>query len=195
MATIRTFIAVELDREIRTGLGHLQARLGKQVPLRTVRWVQPDGIHLTLKFLGDTPLDSVDQVKMALAQAAAEAGPFAFSVEALGCFPNARQPRVIWVGLKEPAGVLTRLRDAVESHVAPLGFPTEKRPFSPHLTLGRVQRYASRSEVAEIGELVVATSVGIIGQMTATAVSYIRSDLRPTGAVYTTLLEASLGKR
>jgi 2'-5' RNA ligase len=193
MATIRTFIAVELDRGIRDGLGRLQARLGKQVPPRSVRWVQPDGIHLTLKFLGDTPLDRVDQIKEALTQAAAEAAPFAFSVQDLGCFPNARQPRVIWVGLQELAGILTRLRDAVESHVAPLGFPTEKRPFSPHLTLGRVQRYASTSEVGEIGNLVAATVVGLIGQMTATTVCFIRSDLKPNGAVYTTLFEAPLG--
>ena len=193
MPMIRTFIAVELDQEIKDGLVSLQARLSRQVPPRSVRWVQLDGIHLTLKFLGDTPLEKVDLIEGALAQAAAEVGPFSFSVQDLGCFPNVRQPRVVWVGLQEPTGALTRLRDAVESHVAPLGFPTEKRPFSPHLTLGRVQRYASRSEVGKVGDVVAATVAGELGEMTATVVSYIRSDLRPTGAVYTTLFEAPLG--
>jgi 2'-5' RNA ligase len=116
-------------------------------------------------------------------------------VAGLGCFPNARRPRVVWVGLDEPTGALARLREAVEAEVAPLGFPTERRPFSPHLTLGRVNRRASKSEVREIGQVVAASMVGQIDEMTVTLVSYIKSDLRPTGAVYTTLLDAELGVR
>ncbi len=192
MGTLRTFIAIELSRELKESLGRLQERLRDQVPPRSVRWVQPDGIHLTLKFLGDTTEDKVEAVKAALARAAAGWGPFSFTVGELGCFPNARQPRVVWVGVQEPSGALARLQQMVETHVTPLGFPTEKRPFSPHLTLGRVQKYASRSEVRQIGEVVAANTVGSLGQMTATAISYIKSDLRPGGAVYTTLFEARL---
>jgi 2'-5' RNA ligase len=192
MATVRTFIAIELDKSCKSELLRLQTRLRDQLSPRSVRWVQPDGIHLTLKFLGDTPVDKVEEVKAALALAAAEVGPFAFTVGGLGCFPNPHQPRVVWVGLQEPAGALVRLQKAVEAHVAPLGFPTEKRPFSPHLTLGRVQRYASSSEVREVGQVVVATTVGTIIEMTVDVVFYIQSDLRPSGAVYTTLLEARL---
>ncbi len=192
MGTLRTFIAIELSRELKDGLGRLQESLRGQMPPRSVRWVQPDGIHLTLKFLGDTPEDKLKAIEAALARAAAESAPFSFTVGSLGCFPNARQPRVVWVGLQEPTGALARLQQAVEAHVAPLGFPTEKRPFSPHLTLGRVQKHASRSEVRQIGEVVAASTVGTLGQMVATAVSYIKSDLRPSGAVYTTLFEAKL---
>jgi 2'-5' RNA ligase len=192
MATLRTFIAIELDQAVKSELLHLQARLRDQLSPRSVRWVQPEGIHLTLKFLGDTPLDRVEAVQAALALAAAEVEPFAFTVGGLGCFPNSRQPRVVWVGLQEPTGALLRLHKAVEAHVAPLGFPTEKRPFSPHLTLGRVQRYASNSEVREVGQVVVATTVGTLCEMAANVVSYIKSDLRPSGAVYTTLAEARL---
>ena len=192
MRTIRTFIAIELDEELSDNLGRLRDRLAGQVAPGSVRWVRPEGIHLTLKFLGDTPVDQVEKVQAALAQATAGVGPFSFSVTGLGCFPNTRQPRVVWVGIQELSGVLPRLRDAVEDHVAPLGFPTERRRFSPHLTLGRVQRRASKSEVREIGQVVASSTVGIVGEMTVTSVFYIKSDLKPSGAVYTTLSEAVL---
>jgi 2'-5' RNA ligase len=192
MRTLRTFIAIELDEEVHDNLRHLRDRLAGQVAPGSVRWVRPEGIHLTLKFLGDTPVDKVEEVKAALTQAAAEVGPFTFTVTGLGCFPNSRRPRVVWVGIQELTGALARLRDAVEEHVAPLGFPTERRSFSPHLTLGRVQRRASKSEVREIGEVVASSSIGIVGEMTVTSVSYIKSDLKPSGAVYTTLSEAAL---
>ncbi len=193
MTMLRTFIAIVLDEELRDNLGRLQGQLRERMAPGSVRWVQPTGIHLTLKFLGDTPVEQVDRVKAILAEASAQVNPFRFTVEGLGCFPNDRRPRVVWVGLDEPTGTLLRLRDAVEKHVAPLGFPTERRYFQPHLTLGRVQRRASKSEVREIGEVVAASDVGLIGAMSVSTVSYIKSDLRPSGAVYTTLLEAELG--
>jgi len=194
MVTWRTFIALELSQELKAELGRLQERLREQMPPRSVRWVQLDGIHLTLKFLGDTPLARVEEVKSALARVAAGSEPFSFSVGGLGCFPNTRQPRVVWVGVQEPTGALTHLQRTVEAHIAPLGFPTEQRPFSPHLTLGRVRKEASRSEVQQIGQVVTASPVGPLGQMAATGISYIKSDLQPSGAVYTTLFEARLGQ-
>ena len=189
---LRTFIAVELDREFLRNLENLQDRLRAQVAPRSVRWVRPEGIHLTFKFLGETRPDQLAAVKVALDQAATGILPFTFTAGGLGCFPDTRRPRVIWVGLYEPTGTLARLRDAVESHVAPLGFPTEKRSFRPHLTLGRVQRHASKSEVREIGEVVAATETGVLDEMHVEQVSYIKSDLKPGGAVYTTLHEARL---
>jgi 2'-5' RNA ligase len=192
MITLRTFIAIVLDEELLDHLVRLQDHLREQVAPRSVRWVRPGGIHLTLKFLGDTPQEQVEAVKSALGAASSEVSPFTFSVAGLGCFPNTRRPRVIWVGLSEPTGTLSRLRDAVESHVAPLGFPTENRPFRPHLTLGRVQRYASKSEVREVGDVIAASAVGALDEMQVRQVSYIKSDLKPSGAVYTTLYEARL---
>ena len=190
MITLRTFIAIELDEELLGHLVRVQDRLRTQVAPRSVRWVRPEGVHLTLKFLGDTLPDQVDAVKVALDRAASEVSPFTFTMGGVGCFPNTHRPRVVWVGLQEPTGTLSRLRDAVESHVAPLGFPTENRPFHPHLTLGRVQRYASKSEVRQVGEVVASSAVGTLDEMRVIRVSYIKSDLRPSGAVYTTLHEA-----
>ncbi len=194
MNTLRTFIAVELDDELLGNLTRVQDRLRGQVAPRSVRWVRPEGIHLTLNFLGDTLPDQVEQVKLALDQASSEVTPFSFTVGGVGCFPNTHRPRVVWIGLHEPTGTLSRLRNAVESHVAPLGFPAENRPFHPHLTLGRVQRGASKSEVREVGAVVASSAVGTIDEMRVTRVSYIKSDLRPSGAVYTTLHEAQLGR-
>jgi 2'-5' RNA ligase len=193
MSTVRTFIAIELDEELQTNLKRAQDRLQARVAPRSVRWVRPDGIHLTLKFLGDTPTVKLEEIKAALVRAAAGIEAFTFTVEGVGCFPNLRQPRVVWLGLQEPSGELRRLRDAVEAQVAPLGFPTERRAFNPHLTLGRVQRHASKSEVREIGQVVAASAIGRLDEMTVTSVSFIKSDLRPSGAVYSTLLEMPFG--
>jgi len=193
MATLRTFIAIDLDEELRQNLSRLQEHLREQMPPRSVRWVRPEGIHLTLKFLGDTAEEQVAAIQAALARAAVQVGPFSFEVGGLGCFPHSRRPRVVWVGLQELTGALLNLREAVEAQVAPLGFPTEKRAFHAHLTLGRVQRWASKSEVRHIGEIVASSALGTIDEMEVRRVSYIKSDLRPTGAVYTTLYAAALG--
>lgn len=193
METLRTFIAIELGDALKAALRHAQEGLSGRIAARSVRWVHVEGIHLTLKFLGDTPVADVEGVKAALARAAEEVGPFRLAAKGLGCFPNMRQPRVVWVGVEEPLGLLSRLQRAVEAHVSPLGFPAERRAFSPHLTLGRVQQYASHSEVRMIGDAVAASAIETLGEMQATAVSHIKSDLGPGGAVYTRLFEARLG--
>jgi len=194
METLRTFVAIELDSALKAALRHAQEGLSGQIAARSVRWVHVEGIHLTLKFLGDTPVEKVERVKAALVQAAEEVGPFRLAAKGLGCFPNMRQPRVVWVGVEEPLGALSRLQKAVEAHVGPLGFPAEQRAFSPHLTLGRVQQYASHSEARMIGDAVAGSAVETLGEMQATAVSYIKSDLGPGGAVYARLFEARLGR-
>jgi 2'-5' RNA ligase len=189
---VRTFIAIELDEELRENLGSLQARLRGEMPPRSVRWVRPTGIHLTLKFLGNTPVYQIQKVCEALDRAAREITPFTMTVVDLGCFPNPRRPRVVWVGIREATGALARLRDEVEAHVSPLGFPRERRRFHPHLTLGRVQRRATPADVRRIGQVASSALVGQIDEIDISGVSYIQSELRPGGAVYTTLHEARL---
>jgi len=193
-ATLRTFIAIDLSDAVRAALAGVQRDLQRAVPSRSVRWVQIASIHLTLKFLGDTPSGRIKEVEEALIAAAAEAAPFSFALQGLGCFPDTRRPRVVWVGLSEPAGHLRALWQAVEAHVAPLGWPTEPRGFQPHLTLGRVQQHVQGPGRLAIGQVVESAKIGRLAEMRVRAVSYIKSDLRPTGAVYTTLVEAPLGK-
>jgi 2'-5' RNA ligase len=184
---LRTFIAIELAESLRIALQRVQEKLKRQTPPGSVRWVGPDGIHLTLKFLGDTPRSRVSEIESALQAACAGFEPFEFSVEGRGCFPNFHRPRVIWVAVREKSGALTRLQAAVERTVAPLGWPTEERAFSPHLTLGRVTKGADDRTTVAVGQAVEKSVVEQIGLQQATAVSLMQSDLRPTGASYSRL--------
>jgi 2'-5' RNA ligase len=194
MRTIRTFIAIEMAPDVRQGLATLQEELVRNVPGRAVRWVEPDSIHLTLKFLGDTESGAVGQIGDRLEALAAANEPFQMRLGKLGCFPNPRRPRVIWVGVESDAveggGPLIRLQRAVEENLEELGWPAEKRRFHPHLTLGRVKE----------SEQVVQARLPwglqrVQGQQQATEICLIESDLRPTGAVYTVLRRATLAKR
>lgn len=198
---IRTFIAIELPKSLKTGLVELQTRLQKKAPPRAVRWVRPESIHLTIKFLGPTPETQVDDIIEDLESTCAFLSPFTYTVGGLGCFPNLRRPRVIWVGVQEPTETLSNLQRAIEDACAGLGFERERRAFHPHLTLGRLHNRASRGEQGAIGNFVqgldqgALTEVASLGTMAAKGISLIRSDLRPTGAVYTTLGEIELKDR
>jgi RNA 2',3'-cyclic 3'-phosphodiesterase len=191
---LRTFIAIELNESLRIALQSVQDKLKRRVPPGSVKWVAPTGIHLTLKFLGDTPAGRVPDIEVALQGSCALFTPFAFSAEGRGCFPNFRRPRVVWVAVREKDRFLARLQEAVERTVAPLGWPTEERAFSPHLTLGRVAKDADGRTAAAVGEAVEQLVVEQIGLQTVTAVSLIQSDLRPTGAVYSRLLHVPLSE-
>jgi 2'-5' RNA ligase len=164
-----------------------------KVPKGSVRWVDPAGIHLTLKFLGETPAARLSEIEAALREACAPFPPLDLIVEGRGCFPNFRRPNVIWVAVRDRGGALANLQQAVEAHVAPLGWPTESRPFHPHLTLGRVNRHLRPHEQSAVGAVVEALEVEQIATMHVTGVSLMQSDLRPGGAVYTRLFEAVLG--
>ncbi|RLC61945.1 MAG: RNA 2',3'-cyclic phosphodiesterase [Chloroflexota bacterium] len=187
METIRAFIAIPLPHPLLEELAALQRQLEKQIPPRSVRWVRAEGIHLTLKFLGDTPVEKLPEIKQALAAVARHAPACSFTVAGLGCFPNPRRPRVVWVGVQEPTGRLAALQDAIEEVMAPFGYPPEGRGFTPHLTLGRVRRKVGKEAVRQVGEAVAATEVGLLGEVPADHFALIRSVLKPTGAEYTTL--------
>lgn len=191
---LRTFIAVELEEPLRSAIARVQDQLKRQAPPGSVKWVAPDGIHLTLKFLGDTPAGRVPEIEAALCRACAGVPPIEFSVAGRGCFPNFRRPRVVWVAVHDKGQALARLQAAIEREVAPLGWPAEARGFSPHLTLGRVSRNAGPAQQAALGAAVEKQVVEQIGSQRATEVSLIRSDLRPTGAVYTPLRHVPLGQ-
>jgi len=189
---MRTFIAIELPEPLKASLRELQDRLSAQPPRGAVRWVQPQGIHLTLKFLGQTPAHRIEGIIEALRSACLPVPSFAYTVGGLGCFPNPVRPRVIWVGVQEPTGVLSRLQGAIEDACAGLGFEREGRAFHPHLTLGRLRDGVSTRDCRTIGEIVQRTEVASLGTAAARGISLIRSDLRPSGAVYTTLEEIEL---
>lgn len=130
---MRAFVAIELPDELKAALAHEQSRLRKVCP--DARWTKPEGIHLTLKFLGETSAEQMTRVKEVLGRI----GPFErFSVQAkgFGFFPDAKRPRVLWAGLEAPPE-LPHLAKQVETALAEIGFPPENRAFNPHLTLAR----------------------------------------------------------
>jgi len=157
-----------------------------------MRWVQPGGIHLTLKFLGQTPIGQIGAIDEALRLAYAGIPCFSCSAGELGCFPDPRRPRVVWVGVQERTGALSRLQSVTEDACVGLGFRRERRAFHAHLTLGRLRDRASARERRSVGELVEGAETGSLATVTATAISLIHSDLQPGGAVYTTLREIEL---
>lgn len=192
METVRAFIAIPLPHSLLDKLTDLQQQLERQVPPRSARWVRAESIHLTLKFLGDTLTEKLPEIKRALTDVAHHAPACTFTVEGLGCFPNPRRPRIVWVGVQEPTGRLEALQDAVAETMTHFGYSREKRAFTPHLTLGRVNRRASRSDAARVGEVVTGATVGLLAEVAAGRLALIRSLLKPSGAEYTTLEEFPL---
>ncbi len=189
----RAFIAVELAPAVHILLESLQTRLQSEIGNRWVRWVRPDGIHLTLKFLGDVDASRLKEVSRAL-QAETPSHPRCdYTVGGLGAFPNASRARVIWVGLEDPEACLHRLHTGIEAAMARLGFREEPRDFHPHLTLGRVRDDIGREQALAIGRALTGQAPWKPLASVSNEVCLVRSDLRPEGAVYTMLSRHPLG--
>src|SRR5579859_2954480 len=182
--TVRLFIALELPRQVLDALSSLQKRLQANDTSRAVRWSAIQGIHLTLKFLGETAASRQHEISSALGRAVKGLKPFDLTLQGAGCFPNFNKPRVLWAGCDDNLDALRSLYDAVEREIAPLGFPTDQRGFSPHLTLGRAREDASRSALAALGQSVKAVEPISLARWQVDGVSLMRSDLTPSGAVY-----------
>ncbi len=183
--TLRLFIAIELPDEVKRTLRAARTPLEQQ-RLR-VRWVDPDGIHLTLKFLGAVPEQQVDGIVDAIRASAREHQPFTLHTAGIGVFPNARAPRVVWVGVGGMLAELRALQAAIENHVSPLGYPMERRSFSPHLTLGRTEKTATGAELSAIGRAATVAATPPSTTWEVNAVSLMRSELRPRGARYSAI--------
>lgn len=188
MADIRSFIAVAVDETIISRLTALQQELRRaDAP---VSWVRPEGMHLTLKFLGNVPEADIPRIGDALHEVAVPRTPFRIGVEGAGAFPNLRRPRVVWADIREGREELIALATAVDDVLAGLGFPPEKRPFSPHLTLGREKE---PKQLERLIALVQSHADDRFGEMTVNEVILFRSQLSPKGAKYTPLRCAALG--
>ncbi|HEX9742745.1 MAG TPA: RNA 2',3'-cyclic phosphodiesterase [Nitrospiraceae bacterium] len=193
---IRTFVAVELDASLRQALaqaqGQLRSRLQQTIgPGVRMQWVKPESIHLTLKFLGDIPEERVGEIRAALTSAAARHVRFPVQAEGLGAFPDGRAPRVLWVGLLNLGGDLTRLAADVEAALVAIGFAPESKPFHPHLTLARIKEQ-SRDVGRALSQEGLLEQEMKLGSLPVEAVSLMKSELRPSGAVYTELCRLSL---
>jgi len=188
---IRSFIAIELPQELKSGLLKLQAEL-KLSGCTFVKWVDPEGIHLTLKFLGNIPAQKVDEVIRALVKASEEILPFQLETSDLGAFPNLNRPNVFWLGIGGDVAKLSILQKRVDDVLEPKGFPKEKRAFTPHLTLARIRETASPQNRRDFGELIARAKFEVRYMIKVTSISLMRSQLLPGGAVYSRLFEGTL---
>ncbi|MBE9505270.1 MAG: RNA 2',3'-cyclic phosphodiesterase [Chloroflexi bacterium] len=188
---VRVFVAIELPDNVKRGLGSIIEGL-RQRSHAPVKWVSADGIHLTLKFLGEIPAPRVEEVKKAVTTACIGTPPMRLEIDTLGGFPDTAQPRVVWAGLSGDIEVLSRLAARVDLALAELGYARESRPFVPHLTVARVRPEASRQAKSELGAAVLAAALPEGLWFDAGAVSLMRSQLRPQGALYTRLSHTPL---
>lgn len=177
---VRAFVALELDARLREAIGELQARLRPR--LGGIRLVRPEGIHLTLRFLGPTSPAQIETLRPLLTAAAAACPAVEARVAGLGTFPERGSPRVLWLDLDVPPAILD-LQRACERAARAAGFEREERPFKAHLTLGRWRERARRPDLP-------ATD---LGQTRLDTLVLFESDLKPDGAVYTPLARHRLG--
>ncbi|HEY32252.1 MAG TPA: RNA 2',3'-cyclic phosphodiesterase [Dehalococcoidia bacterium] len=193
MEQVRSFVAIELPEGLKDELVELSERL-KSGSHSGVRWVDPRGIHLTLKFLGDVTVDRLDDINAALTGATRGISSFRLEVRGVGVFPNLRRVRVAWVGVSGETDKLQQLQRRVESSLAELGFAAESRRFTPHLTLARVRDQVSSEERQRFGQLIESTDFKARHKIEVDRVYLMRSQLTRQGAIYSRLSSVGLGK-
>lgn len=184
---MRTFVAVELSGQVKTRLAELQRQLARFDP--AIRWVRPEQIHLTLKFLGEVPDRDIHAVCQAVERAAAACPGFEIRLHGTGCFPPRGAVRVVWVGVEEPTGRLAACHQACETALARLGFEPERRPFRPHLTLGRVKLGSAGSQLRRE---VLALADFDAGSQPVEQLAVFESQLQRAGPIYRALHHARL---
>ncbi len=186
MEGIRCFIAIELPPEVKTALDFLEERL-KEGRHPFIKWVSPESIHITLKFLGNISPDAVTPIADTLVQSAKVTKPFELRIGNPGAFPNWRRPQVVWVGIEDKANKLILLQKSIEERLIPLGFKPESRPFTPHLTLGRLRENSSHHEGGEFGKWACSLHMDPQHPFTVESLSLMESTLTPKGAIHTRL--------
>jgi 2'-5' RNA ligase len=179
MDTVRTFICIEIPASISERIGNLQTEL-KAVDAQ-VSWTKPSNIHLTVKFLGAVEPTRIQNVARAVQRAGLGINEFEIEISGAGCFPSTRNPRVLWIDLSEVPDALRQLYANLEDELDRQGFAREKRKFSPHLTIGRLRGPKNATLLAEM-----LTESGFKPErFTASEIIVMRSDLKPTGSIYT----------
>jgi 2'-5' RNA ligase len=199
---IRAFLAVELSQELRAELATVQQELKHRIEpemKRDVRisWVQPASIHLTIKFLGDMDEQIIDPLRAALEEAIGSQTAVNIPLERLGAFPRAQSPRVLWIGPSKnwergaEAKQIAEIHGAIEQACEGVGFLRETKPFSPHLTLGRI-RVGERQVGVALAQAGVLDRELSLGSLAVESVVLMKSELKPTGSVYTKLWDVRL---
>ncbi len=179
---IRSFLAVDLPLALRESM--LSATMGLRTPAADVKWVRPEGIHLTLKFLGNIEEGQIEPIVNAVSGVITGQKPLALKAEGAGAFPDLSRPRVIWIGMTGDIERLMVIQKNIEQALSVLGFPTEDRPFTPHLTLGRVR---SNKKFLGLTHKIQGLKDINFTPFTVNELILYKSTLRPEGAIYTPL--------
>ena len=184
--TKRLFIAVELAPHLKDAIHSLMEKLKAEDSHSSIRWVSYGDLHVTLKFLGETPTTKIPDIENAIKTAVADKRQFELSLSGVGTFPGGHRPSVFWVGVKDPNDSLVELANAVFDECAVRGFPKESRPFAPHITVGRTRDRADVEDLVKIASLLKSISLRPESQIIDN-VSLIHSLLTPKGPIYRTL--------
>jgi 2'-5' RNA ligase len=191
MEQIRSFIAIDLPEELKRGLTDIKLQL-QSASRAPVKWVDPQSIHLTLKFLGNIDVSITGKVTEAIEEAVRGVHPCHLGAGGLGVFPSMKRVQVVWVGLSGEVDRLSHLQQRIESGLAPLGFARERRPFTPHLTLARIRDRATQNERQELGELVAGTSFRTDCHIKVDTVHLMKSQLTREGPIYSRISSVTL---
>lgn len=189
--TMRAFIAVELPDQVVDDLRRAATHI-RGAGISNLRTVRPEGIHLTLKFLGDIEISQIEPVIVAMKKAAQVVQSFKLHLGETGAFPNFQSPRVLWAGVDGEMESLRTLQQSIEKAVEGLGVEAERREYNPHLTLGRIRGGASEEEGQKVAQTLLDTNLDESLSIPVDSISLMRSTLTPTGAVYERLGSAPL---
>jgi 2'-5' RNA ligase len=187
----RLFIAVTIPEGIKTKIEAAQAELRRVLPERAVRWTRREQFHLTLKFLGDVDAARVEALGEALRAACRGFGALHLRAERVGCFPDLRYPRVVWVGVQDQAEQLPLLQAAVERAAREYTTEEKEERFTGHVTLARIKGI-KRLEAEALGKAAGDMAERLFGQWTACQVEIMRSELMPQGARHSSLASIAL---
>jgi len=190
MEQLRSFIAIELPDEVKLRLTQLETELKRDEP-PGVKWVSPESIHLTLKFLGNIAIDMTVAITRAMEESVRGITPFRLRVRGLGVFPGLKRAQVAWVGINGEVDRLSQLQRQLDSNLTPLGFTPESRAFTPHLTLARFSNRASPDERQRLARL-IASHEFEAGDIKVAAISLMKSQLTRGGAIYSRISSARL---
>lgn len=188
--TIRSFIAVELPDDVLSAVGRVQEHL-KSYGFRA-KWVRPANIHITLKFLGDIDSGTIDAVASAMVSAAEGYAPISLAAKGIGVFPSIKRPRVLWAGLSGEVNLLIDLQRKLDDWLGDIGFAKERRSFKGHLTLGR---FKARVNSTEIMRALREFEDFETQSFMARELILFKSELRPSGAVYSKLEKISIERK
>jgi len=185
--TIRTFIAIEIPKTVISKIRELQGVI-KAYGFK-IRWVRAENIHLTLKFLGDIEEIKINEIAEAVSKTAEKHSPISLKAKGIGVFPGIKRPHVLWVGLSGQLEALIKLQQTLDENLIALGFSSEERPFKGHLTMGRIK---DRIDVKKLGDALMAFRRFESETFTTGQIILYKSELTPSGAIYTKLASASI---